>query len=390
MSEFCHICHAQAVVFVDGFASFSRVTSDCRPWSTGGKLGICHSCDTVQKIVDSRFHQDCETIYNSYSISRQGRGREQKVFDQSQGQSQFRSERLLTEVLNQFDLPVKGHLLDIGCGNGNLLQSFSRLHPSWILSGSEINTKYKSVVEDIKNVEAFYTCNIENIPGRFNIITMLHSLEHIVDPIAHLEKLHQKLFNDGLLLVHVPNYAQNPFDLLITDHCTHFSIENLMLMLQLAGFEIIIASDQHIHKELTILARKTHRPDNPRHLKSPNSSHQYVIHALRWLKQTIHHATEIAFQGKFGLFGTSIAAIWLCNELGDAVGFFADEDLQRTDQNFIGRNVYHPKHVPQGWNVYIALPYPTANRIWKRMQIYDANFHLPPVFELKYGSQYKS
>ncbi len=376
----CHICYSYKVELFSDYSNLYRVTSDCKPWHRGGKLGICKSCGCIQKVDDINFHNECSQIYDSYSIYDQGDGDEQKVFEQSKGRSRYRSELLLSKVFKQFDLPSKGCLLDVGCGNGNLLRSFSQLYPHWTLAGSEINGKYRQNVQRIENVKMFYTRGMENISFQFDIIVLLHCLEHIIDPMTFLKKLRDRINDEGLLLIEVPDYRQNPFDLIIADHCTHFGMNNLKTLFNTAGFEIILAASDYIPKELTFLVRKREQFIYDR--KQLNQPHIFnkniIINALIWLKQIIQKAYKMDEKGKLGLFGTSIAATWLCIELGDAVSFFVDEDSSRREKQFMGRKVYHPEDVPESWNVLIAFPFEIAKDIWKRMQSYRAGFYLPP------------
>jgi 2-polyprenyl-3-methyl-5-hydroxy-6-metoxy-1,4-benzoquinol methylase len=328
--------------------------------------------------VDGYFNSDCKAIYDSYSAYHQSQGQEQRVFEQSQGCSQFRSEALLSKILEYVDLPSKGRLLDIGCGNGNLLRSFSKLRPHWTFVGLEFNDKYKQAVEQIANVEAFYCRGIEEVAGSFNLITMLHCLEHISDPINFLRKLQTKISCRGLLLAEVPDYTQNPFDLIVADHCSHFDVENLKAIFHAAGVEVIIAANDYVPKELTFLARKSKAPITDKSPKRQNSSYENVVTALQWLERTTQEALKIAKRGKFGLFGTSIAGTWLCQQLGDAVSFFVDEDRSRIGKEFMNRKVCHPTDLTGGSNVLIALPFPIAVDISHRLKAYNISLHLPP------------
>lgn len=101
----CHVCQTRDVVLLENFASLKQVTSDCRPWISRGKLGICRSCGFVQKITDAAFLKDCEEIYRTYAVYYQAEGKEQKVFEQSRGLSLTRSESILLQLLKQNALP---------------------------------------------------------------------------------------------------------------------------------------------------------------------------------------------------------------------------------------------------------------------------------------------
>lgn len=373
----CHVCGAEELVVFEDFGLFSRVTSDCRPWPKGGALGSCRSCGAVQKPLDEVFRLESERIYSSYAIYHQGGGKEQKVFDQSTGEAEYRSEQLLSRVVERFRLPKKGRLLDFGCGNGCFLRSFSKVRPSWVLAGTELEDRYKVTVEQIKNIEALYTCGLEKIPGRFEMVSMLHSLEHIADPTSLLEGLRDKLNPGGLVLMQVPDYTQNPFDLLVADHCTHFDINTLQALLWCCGFEIIIASIDYIPKELSVLARKGEwARDTAR--ESSDMGHRNAAAALTWLRQTVDAASAVASRGEFGIFGTAIAAMWLFAEMEDSVEFFVDEDLSRVGKELMGRPVYHPKTAPKNGNVFICMPFVIAKEIFERIKSRPTSFYLPP------------
>jgi 2-polyprenyl-3-methyl-5-hydroxy-6-metoxy-1,4-benzoquinol methylase len=61
---------------------------------------------------------------------------------------------------------------------------------------------------NIPGVEKYFTGSVENINRKFNLITILHVLEHIPEPTALLEQLHPKLTIDGILVVQVPNFLR--------------------------------------------------------------------------------------------------------------------------------------------------------------------------------------
>ena len=62
------------------------------------------------------------------------------------------------------ELPARGRLLDLGCGNGSFLSAWSRLVPGWSLAGSEVSDKYRREVESIPGVEQLYTVDLDAIP----------------------------------------------------------------------------------------------------------------------------------------------------------------------------------------------------------------------------------
>jgi len=375
----CHVCGAPGIEFVPGFESLHRVTSDCRPWPKGGRLGVCKTCNCVQKVNDAAWQAEIQNIYETYSIYHQADGSEQSVFEQATGAAASRSSRLLAQLRSHVQLPESGRMLDMGCGNGAFLRAFSESLPSWSLAGTELNDKYQAIVEGIHGVKALYICALEKVPGKFDLISMIHVLEHIPGPTETLVSIGGKLETGGLLVIEVPDYSSNPFDLLIADHSSHFSAATLSRIVQKAGYELVAVTGEWVPKELTVVARKSQTIGTD---KTPNTdAMQRVTGSVHWLQAAATEARRYAGMGAFGLFGTSIAATWLASELEGNVSFFVDEDQSRVGRTFMGKPVYHPKDVPAGSRVFIGLPSQISEKLKARLLQTARNYELilPPT-----------
>lgn len=341
---------------------------------------MCGACGCVQKAIDAGWLAEVDRIYGDYSIYFQSDGVEQSVFDSDSGQGSLRSTRLLEALAARFELAAEGRMLDLGCGSGAMLRAFSRFAPGWRLAGSELSDTTRSAVESIERVEALYVGEPEQIPGSFDILTMSHLLEHIPRPKEYLARLLDKLNPGGLLVIEVPNYLQNPFDLLVADHSTHFTIRTAAEVIRRAGYRVMAAETDWVPKELSIVALKPTSEVEKTRAEGASDSFNVATRMVGWLKQTAGWARECARKGRFGIFGTSIAATWLCAEVGDAVSFFVDEDPSRIGREFMGRDVYHPSEVPGGSHVFIGLPTIMAEALAHRLAKSDVEFYLPPRF----------
>lgn len=377
----CHVCAAPALEVIEGFEALHRVTSDCKPWRRGGRLCVCRACGCVQKAIDEGWLSEIEQIYGNYSIYYQSDGVEQAVFDSGSGQASLRSARLLESLAARVELPDAGRMLDLGCGNGAMLRAFSRFAPRWTLAGSELNDSMRATVESIERVEALYIGEPEEIPGRFDIVTMSHMLEHIPRPVEYLARLQDKLNPGGLLVIQVPHYLQNPFDLLVADHSSHFTARTAAEVIKRAGYTVLWAATDWVPKELSLVACKaaSQTEEMMRTQVEPdpfNATKQMV----EWLKETVNQARECAAKCSFGIFGTSIAATWLFSEVGEVVGFFVDEDPSRIGKTFMGRKVYHPSEIPVKSCVFLALPRMIAESVQQRLARADVVFRLPLDF----------
>jgi SAM-dependent methyltransferase len=364
----CHVCGASAAKSVAGLEALRGVTSDCRLWPAGAHLAVCDVCGCAQKVLNAAWHADTQRIYGDYTIYYQSGGVEQAVFDPASGAASPRSARLLEHIVQSGALPAAGRLLDVGCGNGALLRSASEQLPGWRLAGTELDDKYRAVVESIPHVEALYVGAPSTAPGTFDAITMLHVLEHLPSPAIFMRKLHDKLAPNGLLVVHLPEFVQNPFDLLIADHCTHFSVGTLSAFLSRVGFEVLGAYNDWVPKELTVLARPSVGLAPQPSADPAANARRFAGAGVSWLADVLRLAQQTAEHPPFGLFGTSIAATWLGGELGERVLFFVDEDPARIGRQHLGKPIYDPGSMPANSSLLVALPGPTGEAVAQRVR----------------------
>jgi len=372
----CHNCGSISLRTDAGYSEFWRVTSDCKPWPAGGVFAWCNDCGLVQTGVDDQWQQDCQKIYDGYTIYHQSGGIEQPVFAANSGAGRSRSETIVQALLKNNPLPAKGRLLDVGCGNGAFLRACSQALPDWSLCGSEVNDKYKREVEGIRGVERLFTGDWKDIPGTFDLISLIHVLEHIPSPSAFLKALASKLNPNGLLLLEVPDCSQNFFTLLVADHCSHFSQGMLGQVSTQGGFEVLHAVNSWVPKEVTVLARPSSAPA-PRPV--PTHESEQVFRGCRKLAEVMAQVAPIQAQEHFGIFGTSIAATWLQAQTGHAAKFFVDEDQNRVGQKHLGKPIVGPTQLSDRAIVFIALPPVIGAAVATRLKLAkpQATFVLP-------------
>jgi len=373
----CSICGGGTLEEMTDYRVLRRVTSDCRAWPAGGQLGVCRACGAVQKPADDAFLADIDAIYKSYTIYHQAAGAEQAVFEQASGLPASRSVKLLDTFRSRAGLKPTGRMLDVGCGNGATIRAFGQVAPGWTKAGTEFDGKYRAEVESIPSTERLYVGPVEDVPGAFDVITMIHVLEHIVDPVAVLATLRGKLAPGGLLLIEVPHHPANPFELLIADHRSHFTADSLTRALVAAGYEIVSVATDWIPKELSVVARPATAAITMPPPVDASAARERISGSLAWLRRTADRLRERGTAGSLGLFGTSIAGTWLAAEAGDAIAFFVDEDPNRVGRSYLGRPVYAPANVPAGTRVFVGLPSAVAAGICSRLAMPGVTF-IPP------------
>jgi 2-polyprenyl-3-methyl-5-hydroxy-6-metoxy-1,4-benzoquinol methylase len=376
----CHLCAFDGLSVLPSYEALHRVTSDCKPWPPGGQLGVCPRCGGAQAIISRQWEEESRKIYDRYAIYHQSGGAEQNVFDAVTGAASSRSSRLLHRLKEELPFPSHGRLLDVGCGNGNTLRAFGETAAGWSLAGLDVTDHYKTAVESIPGVEALYTGEAGAVPGQFDVITLIHSLEHIPGPAKFLAGLSDKLKVGGRLVIQVPDCWQNPFMFLVADHATHFFEPTLRETVTAGGFDVGITANDWIAKELTLIARRSDCEPPSRLKANPADNIAAVRSRLEWVGALGQLTRALAAKNPLGVFGTSIAATWLQGELHGEATFFVDEDPGRFGQTFMGRQILRPSEVLPGSQVMIALPTPMAEQVRARLarEAPVVNWLVPP------------
>jgi hypothetical protein len=235
--------------------------------------------------------------------------------------------------------------------------------PGWSLAGTEQSDATRAIVERIPRVEALHTGALANIPGTFDVISLTHVLEHIARPSELLRTAAGKLRPRGTLFVQVPDARSNPFDLLIADHISHFTTATATALMESAGFAVC-ASGAWVVKEVSLVCRPSSAPP-----ASAPAAERGAVAGLDWLVSVrdAARAARAAATGPFALFGSSIAATWLAQEVGGAMQFFVDEDPSRQGKPFSGRPVVSPADVPPGSTVFVGIGGGVADQVVSRL-----------------------
>ncbi len=137
---------------------------------------------------------------------------------------------------------VKQHL-DIGCSVGLFLHHFQDVYHCRSV-GIEPNDAHRA--HAFKGGLPVYATLDEledHEEDRFDLISMVHVLEHLPDPVDYLVHLRASLLApDGWLLLEVPNlYAHDSFEIA---HLVSYSPHTLRQVLGKSGFDVV-KSEQH-------------------------------------------------------------------------------------------------------------------------------------------------
>ena len=144
-------------------------------------------------------------------------------------------------------LTKPGAVLDVGCGRGFTLRFLA--DSGYRPTGVELSPQAASHARDALGLDIrtgdFLSQTFE--PDQFEVVIFWHSLEHIADPLAALDRAKEILKPGGLLVVAVPNFesiqartsGREWFHLDVPRHYVHFSTGGLKKALKDRGFHIV-------------------------------------------------------------------------------------------------------------------------------------------------------
>ncbi len=231
-TETCRICSSSTKLkwpsSLEGeLSSNSFAITDAHYGQTSAVYG-CSTCGFMQ----CNDLSDVLSFYETLQDQAYEQGRKER----------YQQSRALIDYLQKFQ--KTGSLLDVGAGSGILVEAAAKagyeatgIEPSrWLQEEAEkLNLSVKKgVLSDLPDEQ------------RFEIITLIDVIEHVVDPLGLLTDIRQRLHNRGLCMVATPD-CRSFFARLLgrrwwhyrVAHIGYFDPKTLTLACEKAGFEII-------------------------------------------------------------------------------------------------------------------------------------------------------
>lgn len=183
-----------------------------------------------------------------------------------------------------------GRLLDVGCGVGVVLAMAQRMFPDWDKAGVEPGAEAAAVAAAKTGVPVIADSYRPGMFDRpFDVITLLHVLEHLPDPAALLSALSADLAPGGVVFIETPSIedlGSRPIDddRFMAPHLFFFSRHSIANLCHRAGFEVIeseIARTVRGHYDLRVLCRPMNDESRSPPLRR-DALHAVAALASRW------------------------------------------------------------------------------------------------------------
>lgn len=378
----CAVCGETLSLEIEGFSALHRVTSDSKPFPPRGYLCQCDKCGAVQKPNNADWRADCHSIYSNYENYGHSDGIEQSVRGGRNGEKFApRSQLVLDAYCEEFSIPKAGRMLDYGCGMGPTTRAASKILPGWTIDGYDLDRRAEATLKTIPGFGTLFSGDPEKIDQRYDLIVLMHALEHIPDAKVSLRQLTHLLRPNGRVLVQVPNRLANPFDLLVADHCIHFDPSSLLAVAEQAGTTAVQLSQDWVIKELSLVVGEGQSVGD---VELPSIS---ATQQVDWLGKVAAICRNAAEHPKLGIFGTSIIATWLRSELGRTPEFYLDEDPAKIGRMIDGIPILHPNDADKDANVLLAMAPEVASAAAQRLSHLNLNLIALPKHENHSGSK---
>jgi SAM-dependent methyltransferase len=144
--------------------------------------------------------------------------------------------------LKNISISKESKILDVGCGSGKLLLILHYLGFKNLTGADPFISKnifYENGVKVFKE-------RAEDIKGRYDLIMLHHSFEHMPNPIDVMSHLSEQMRDDGILLIRIPvaqsyawrKYKTNWVQLDAPRHFFLYSVAGMRILAEKTGFKI--------------------------------------------------------------------------------------------------------------------------------------------------------
>lgn len=329
----CRICAGEVAV-EERFAAFRMVGSDASIARASSAIGQCRACGHVQKPVTAEWSAEVARIYAGYDMTQSIDGVVQRIYDGGPGGPVARVDAIAGRVRAM--LPAEpSAVLDVGTGNGDFVRSLKAARPDVVVDALEASDRYRDGLESSGAVRTFFLDRAD-VTGPYGAVAALHVLEHVPDPAPFLADLATLLVADGFMWIQVPNAAVSTNDLLVLDHCSHFTAGALADVVARSGLVLSSIEESAGGRELSAVVRRTGTAAVP----GEQSRALRLVDALDELGRIRDEVR--ALRGDPWVFGVGNMGAWVAAERAGGVAGFVDDDPVKWGRSFQGRPIVAP------------------------------------------------
>ncbi|MEQ1829322.1 MAG: class I SAM-dependent methyltransferase [Pirellula sp.] len=168
---------------------------------------------------------------------------------------------LLAHVRKYVD---RGRLLDVGCSVGLLVDEASRA--GYLAEGIDLDTN--AIDYGKEHGRKVSVGAVEESNGRYDVICLAHTLEHIPKPVEFLAACVKRLNANGCIVVQVPCmkglhpriFREHWYGWVPRQHYCHYSATALRRLLEMSGLDVLDIWQESMDHRPPIGMRRRDRP----------------------------------------------------------------------------------------------------------------------------------
>jgi len=165
------------------------------------------------------------------------------------------------DYLKAFGIASNNKILDFACGYGFFIEMLEK--EGYIADGIEISEDRLAICEKrlgkgysrIRNINLQKDNLPEELEEKYDVVTMIHVLEHLIEPKEVLEKINRLLKPGGLLVIEVPNEANLMMEIskefndffYIRDHVAYYTPSILCQLVKDCGYEVLLNKGNQVY-----------------------------------------------------------------------------------------------------------------------------------------------
>jgi hypothetical protein len=308
----CPLCQqSETEIYFESKLKWS-VRSDWTPLPVSSTVYKCSRCDHLFK--PSALTQKWSDYQNYHVL---GDNPEMDKMDFTTGMPVSRSMAII-KFLQDSDLYSETDaVLDYGCNRGAFVRLLNKNS-----AGYDVSEHYRPIIEKLG--ARYYTPKNPPPKNQFRLLTLLHVAEHL-DPLGEcLQDGLNALKKEGSVFIQVPDALEQPTDLYVMDHCSHFLPSTLDAMMKTVGLENIDTVKKILPGELTAVYRpKTISEAQPSSSPGNRQMMEKIVASLKKGEECLLRMKE---EPKHLVFGAGLLGSMVGKFLGKSLKGFIDDN----------------------------------------------------------------
>lgn len=339
----CPLCGSRQLRWLDEFAV--SVSSDSRSGCGVVHNAVCSDCGVVFNASGTRFNLS-EFYSERYQLLSESTLAEFVYKAENAVTTKGINDQMIDAVFDQIKPNRVGRMLEVGCGKGLFLRKFKDRFPDWEVCAIEPSRNAQSFLSRMVPEARAEFCSFQDsrfASEQFDLVVSIGVLEHVPDPVGFCRSLRQCLKPNGACFISVPNFEENPSDLITFDHLTRFTPWTLNAVI--ARAEMTVKS---IHASKIVpmwaIAVAANFPTQKPH-KDPRGD-EVARAASRWMRGAFETYDQMALasprHASVALYGTGIVGLAApdnCRLSVDSISCFVEDNVHLHGAERLGRPI---------------------------------------------------